>query len=120
MKAPPDPHEDGEYAEYVSHEEFRAGLPAGRLRLVVNPELARAYVGQRLHVMALSLPFIGIGMFLAVTGRTWLGAALVFAGVAFNRLTRSQAPKILVHLALRNPAVYRDVTQGGVMEVRRV
>ena len=32
---------EGEYADYVAHEDFRAGLPAGRFRVVVDPKLAR-------------------------------------------------------------------------------
>jgi hypothetical protein len=29
-------NDDGAYAEYIAHEEFRAGLPAGRFRVVVD------------------------------------------------------------------------------------
>jgi hypothetical protein len=32
---------------------------------------------------------------------------------------RHQAPKIVLHLALKDPAVYAEVTTNGVMEVRR-
>ena len=111
--------QQGNYAEYVSHEEFRAGLPAGRFRVVVDPKLARRYVSQRLMLIVVLMPLIGIGIALALIGRTWLGAFLVFLGVALNRVLMWQAPKILLQMATRDGRVYDYVTQNGLMEVRR-
>ena len=108
-----------EFADYVAYEEFRAGLPAGRFHVVVNPKLARRYVSQRLLLIVFVTPLIGVGLALALTGRTWAGAALVGLGVLLNRAVSWQAPKILLHLALRNRAVYEQATQNGLMEVRR-
>ena len=108
-----------EFAEYVGYEEFRAGLPAGRFHVVMNPRLARRYVSQRLLLIVFVTPLIGVGLALALTGRTWAGAALVALGVLLNRAVSWQAPKILLHLALRDRRVYEQATQNGVMEVRR-
>lgn len=108
-----------EFAEYVSHEEFRASLPAGRLRVVVDPKLARRYVAQRLLLMVVLMPVIGVGIALVLTGRTLPGAVLVFGGVALHRIVRWQAPKILLNMALRDARVYEYVTQNGLLEVRR-
>ena len=104
---------------YVPHEEFRAGLSAGRIRVVVNPKLARRYVSQRLMLLVLMMPLIGVGIALALVGRTWLGAGLVAAGVILNRVVMAQAPKILVQMAVRDAKVYDFVTQNGLLEVRR-
>lgn len=109
-----------DYAEYVDFDEFRAGLPAGRFRVIVNPKLARRYVSQRLLLIVLLVPVIGIGLALALMGATWAGAALVFAGIAFNRLVMWQAPKILLHMAAREAKHYEYATQNGLLEVRRV
>jgi hypothetical protein len=109
----------GEYAEAISHEEFRAGLPMGRLRLVVNPKLARRYVSQRLLLVVVLMPVIGIGVALVLMRATWPGALLVAAGVLVHRTVQWQAPRILLHMALRDAAVYEHVTQNGIMEVRR-
>ena len=109
----------GDFAEYVSHEEFRAGLAAGRFRVVVNPKLARRYVAQRLLLIVVVTPIIGVGLALALTGRTWPGALLVAAGVLLNRVVMWQAPRILLHMAQRDGAVYGYATENGVMEVRR-
>jgi hypothetical protein len=112
-------HDGGEFADHVSFEEFRAGMPAGRFRLVVNPKLARRWVAQRLLLMVLVLPVIGVGIALVLMRQTWPGALLVLAGVLLNRAVMWQAPKILLHFALQDAKAYEAVTQSGVMEVRR-
>jgi len=108
-----------DFAEYVAFEDFRAGMPAGRFHVVVDPKLARRYVSQRLLLLVIVTPLIGIGIALAITGRAWLGGSLVAAGVLLNRAVAWQAPKILLHLALRDRTVYEHATQGGLMEIRR-
>jgi hypothetical protein len=108
-----------DFAEYVAHEEFRAGLPAGRFRVVVDPKLARRYVSQRLLLLVIVMPVIGLGIALALLGAIWPGAAVVAAGIALNRVVMWQAPRILLHLALRDAKVYAFATGNGVMEVRR-
>lgn len=110
---------EDEFAEFIPHEEFRAGLPHGRFHVIVNPKLARRYVAQRLLLLVVVMPVIGVGIALALTGRTWLGASLVAIGVLLNRLTMWQAPTLLLQMATRDAAVYEFVTQNGIMEVRR-
>ena len=110
---------EAEHADYVAFEDFRAGLPAGRFRVIVDPKLARRFVSQRLMLIVLLMPVIGVGLALALLGATWPGALLVFVGVVFNRLMMWQAPKILLSMATRDDKVYEQVTQQGVMEVRR-
>jgi len=44
----------------------------------------------------------------------------VATGVLLRRVIRWQAPKILLHLASRQPATYDDARAHGVMEVRRL
>jgi hypothetical protein len=106
-------------AEYVAYEEFRDGLPAGRFRVIVDPKQARRYVARRLLLLVVVMPVIGVGLALALMGRPWPGALLVAAGVLLNRVVMWQAPRILLHMATRDPAVYEFVTGNGLMEVRR-
>jgi hypothetical protein len=110
---------DTDVAPYIGHDEFRAGLAHGRFRIVVNPALARPYVIQRTRVNAMAVVAIGAGAVLALAGQPWVGLLLVALGMAASRLIRSHAGKIVLHLALRDAAVYRDVTASGIMEVRR-
>ncbi|HYP82134.1 hypothetical protein [Variovorax sp.] len=108
-----------EYAEYVSHADFCTGLAAGRMRVVVNPKLARRFVTQRLMLMIFLIPLIGVGVVVAMSGQVWAGGAIVAFGVILNRVLMFQAGNIVVQLALRDAKVYESVTQDGVMEVRR-
>jgi hypothetical protein len=118
VSATPD-HDDDRFVPYIEHGEFRNGVPHGRFRLVVNPQLARPYVVQRTRVNVLAATAIGIGAVLALSGHAVPGGVLVALGIAANRIVRHQAPKIVLHLAMRDPAVYAEVTSNGVMEVRR-
>jgi len=106
-------------AEHVSHDEFRAGLPRGRFRVVVDPRLARGYVTQRLHLIGFSVTAIGVGIALALGGQPWPGAALVFGAIVVKRVVQARAASLLLQLALRDPAVYYEAATGGVLEVQR-
>ena len=108
-----------DFVEYVPFEEFRAGLPSGRFRVVVDPKLARRFVSQRLLLIVLLMPLIGIGIALALVGARWTGALMVAAGVVLHRVVMWQAPHILLHMAARDEKVYHQATHNGLMEVRR-
>ncbi len=103
---------------YVPYEEFRSGLPAGRFRLIVNPERARKYVKHRLMLTALILPIIGTGIGMAYYGYPWLGLGLVLAGIAAHRLVAHQAPRILLHMVTQDARIYREAIEFEILEVR--
>lgn len=107
-------------AEYIPFEDFSAGLPRGRFRVIVDPALAAPFVSHRTHAAALALAFIGPGIAVALLGHPGWGGLLVAAGVLLRWVIRKQAPRILLHLASRVPSVYEQATEHGVMEVRRV
>jgi hypothetical protein len=104
---------------YVPHEEFRAGLPAGLFRLIVNPERASKYVKHRLMLTALILPFIGAGIGMAWYGYRWIGLGMVLLGVVAHRIVAHQAPKILLYMALRDAKIYHEAIDFEILEVRR-
>jgi hypothetical protein len=109
---------DGPEPIYVPHEEFRTGLPAGRFRLIVNPDRARKYVKHRLMLTALILPIIGTGVGMAYFGYPWLGLGLVLVGIAAHRVVAHQAPKILLHMATQDARIYREAIEFEILEVR--
>ncbi len=106
-------------AEYIPFEEFKNGLPHGRFHVVVNPALAGPFVAFRTHATQWALALIGPGIALALLGHAVWGVALVAAGVLLRRSIKRQAPRLLLHLASRQPSVYEQATEHGVMEVRR-
>ena len=117
MTAAAEADDDG--VPYIAHDEFRHGAAQGRFRIVINPALARPYVVRRTRVDLVAAAVIGSGALWALAGHAVPGIVLVALGIVANRLVRRQAAPILLHLAIRNPAVYADVTSLGVMEVRR-
>lgn len=103
---------------YVPYEEFRTGLPAGRFRVIVNPDRARKYVKHRLLLTALILPIIGTGIGMAFFDYRWLGLGLVIFGVLAHRLVAHQAPKILLHMATQDAKIYHEALDFEILEVR--
>ena len=106
-------------ALFVPHAEFCRGLPAGHFKLVVNPQLARIFIRQRLMLMPMALTIAGVGIALALTGQPWWGLGLVVVAVAVNRLIRHQAAKIMLQLATSSEPTYHEVMAKGILEVRR-
>ena len=102
----------------IPHDEFCAGLRAGRFQVIVNPKLAQKYVRHRLFVVGITLPLLGIGAALAVGGYTWAGLLLVAAGFLLPHVINAQAPKILLYLAQHDAKTYFEAMQFGILEVR--
>lgn len=102
----------------VPHAEFCQGLPAGRFRLIVNPERAKKYIRHRLFIVAIALPMLGIGAALALSGYPWLGLALVAAGVVLHRTVTAQAARILLYLATQDARTYHEAIEFEILEVR--
>jgi hypothetical protein len=105
-------------AVYVPYQEFRAGLPAGRFRLIVNPERAQKYVKHRLFVVGVSLPILGIGVALSLSGYPWIGLPLVLVGGLLHRVIKAHAAKIPLHLALHDDKTYHEALEYEILEVR--
>ena len=102
----------------IPHDEFSAGLPAGRLRVIVNPLLAQKYVRHRLFIVGISLPLLGIGAALAISGYLWAGLPLVAVGFLLPRVIKAHAPKILLYLAQHDAKTYFEAMKFGILEVR--
>ena len=109
---------DTEAAIDVPYETFRTGLRAGRFRIIMNPERAQKYVKHRLFVVGISLPLLGIGTALALSGYVWAGLPLVVVGALLHRVIKAHATKILLHLALHDARIYREAIDFEILEVR--
>lgn len=102
----------------VSHAAFKSGLPAGRFKVIVNPERAQKYVKHRLFVIGFALPLLGIGAALALSGFFWAGLPMVALGLLLPRIIKAQAAKILLHLALQDEKTYDEAREYEILEVR--
>ena len=102
----------------VSHQAFCAGLSAGRFRLIVNPERAQKYIKHRLFVVGISLPLLGMGTVLSLSGYPWVGLPLVVVGALLPRVIKAHATKILLHLARHDARTYQEAVDYEILEVR--
>lgn len=108
-----------EFAEFIAHEEFRNRLPHGAFRVIIDPLKARQEVKRRLMLLPIVIAVIGAGILCALAGHPYWGGALVFVGIALNRIVTRAAGRILLQLALQDAKVYTYVTQNGILEVQR-
>lgn len=118
-----DPHAETQFPDTpepieVPYAEFRSGLPNGRFRVIVNPDRARKYVKHRLLLTFVLLPLITAGAALALAGFPIPGLILVVLGIATHRIVKTQAPKILLHMALKDEKTYREAIDFEILEVR--
>jgi hypothetical protein len=102
----------------VSHANFVRGLPVGRYRVIVNPERARKYMQGRLLVKLVCLPILGLGAALAIAGQVLWAIPFVAIGFLVPRMVKRRAPEMLLYLAQRDAAVYRDAVEQEILEVR--
>ena len=102
----------------VPFAEFRAGLPLGKFRVIVNPERAQKYIKHRLFIVGIALPLLGIGAALALSGYMWAGLPLVAIGFLLPRVVKAHAPKILLHLAQQDFKTYQEAIDFEILEVR--
>ena len=102
----------------VPYEEFKAGLPVGRFRLIVNPDRAYRYVRHRLFLNGISIPLLGTGIALAIVGYIVPGVVVCLLGWGLRRFVKSQAAKILLHLIQNDAKVYHEAIDFEIMEVR--
>ena len=98
--------------------DFSKGMPHGRYRVVVNPERAQQFVQARLLLKLVCLPILGLGAALAIAGYPFVGLPLVLLGLVLPRLVKKKAPQLLLHLATRDAAVYREAIEAEILEVR--
>ena len=93
-------------------------MPLGRFRLIVNPERAQKYIKHRLFVVGISLPLVGIGTALGLSGYPWVGIPMIVVGALLHRVIKAHAAKILLHLALQDAKTYLEALDFEILEVR--
>ncbi|MDE2599853.1 MAG: hypothetical protein KGL40_09550 [Rhodocyclaceae bacterium] len=102
----------------VPFDEFRTGLPIGRFRLIVNPHKAYRYVRHRLYLNGVSIPLLGTGVALGLTGHLIPGTIFCVIGFGLRWFVKKEAPRILLHLVQRDAKIYYESVEYEIMEVR--
>jgi hypothetical protein len=85
----------------VTHAEFVDAYARGELRVEIDPQGAGRFLSARLI-----LPLIG-----------WIysGLAVIALGIVIPRLIKRSAPYFLLQDALRDPAVYEELTGQNIL-----
>ena len=101
----------------MTHPEFVDAYRNGRVRIEIELPTAARYLSARLLLPFVTLPVLGCGVALALTGWVWSGLAVLAAGITIPRLIKRSAPQFLLTQALEDAKVYDDVTQAGILRV---
>ncbi len=68
--------------------------------------------------MGISLPILGIGTALSLSGYPWVGLPMIVVGALMHRVIKAYVVKILLHLALHDAKTYQKALDYKILEVR--
>lgn len=103
----------------MTHEEFVAAYQAGRLRVKVDRDAASRFVSGRALLPLALLPFLGLGVALALVGYIITGTIVFLAALLLRFLVRRSSDGFIVWRALRDPEFYRQATAAQVLSVEQ-
>lgn len=101
----------------MTHAEFVDAHRNGTLRFTCDPQRAARFLSARLLLPLMMMPAIGVGIALALTGKVWVGLAVIALGIVLPRLIKRSAPRFLLMQALQDEKLYLELTQAGIMNV---
>ncbi len=101
----------------MTHEEFVAAYQAGRLRVRIDRSAAARFVSGRAMLPLVLLPFLGLGVALALVGYLVIGAIVFIAALLLRFLVKRSSDGFLLWRALRDPDFYQHVRAAGVLAV---
>jgi hypothetical protein len=101
----------------MTHAEFVRAHRSGTLRVRCDPQRAANFLSARLLLPFMMMPVIGVGIALALTGRVWVGLAVIALGIIVPRMIKRSAPRFLLAQALHDEKLYLELTESGVIAV---
>lgn len=101
----------------MSHQEFVAAYARGEIKVEIDPRSAARHLSARLLLPLIAMPVLGIGVALALIGWIYTGLAIIAVGFITPRLIKHSAPRFLLQQALRDAAVYDELTRSGLLRI---
>ena len=92
----------------MTHGEFLAAYRAGRIRVKVDRKAAARFVAGRALLPLIVLPFLGLGVALALMGYIVAGTIVFLAALLLRYLVRRSSDGFIVWRALRDAEFYRQ------------
>ncbi len=99
----------------VTHEEFVAAYRTGRIRVRVDRGAAARFVAGRALLPLVLLPFLGVGVALALVGYIITGTIVFLAALLLRFLVRRSSDGFIVWRALRDARFYQQVLAAQVL-----
>jgi TM2 domain-containing membrane protein YozV len=101
----------------VTHEDFVAEYKAGRLRVKVQRDAAARFIAGRALLPLVLLPFLGLGVALALLGYIVTGTIVFLATLLLRLLVRRSSDGFIVWRALQDAEFYRQAMAAQVLSV---
>ena len=101
----------------MTHQEFVAAYASGAIRVRVDRARAAQHVSRRLMLPLVLLPFLGIAVALALTGRFVLGVALFLLVVVLRWVVRSGSQGFVLWRAMQDAAFYEEARASGLLSI---
>jgi hypothetical protein len=101
------------------HAEFIEAYARSTVRVTIDPKRAARFMSARLLLPFVAMPFIGIGIALALTGWIWSGLAVIAAGIIGPRLIKRGAPHFILTQALADARFYDEAVSAGVLSAEQ-
>lgn len=101
----------------MTHGEFVAAYRAGRIRVAVDRAAAARFVAGRAMLPLVLLPFLGLGVALALVGYIVTGTIVFLAALLLRFLVRRSSDGFLLWRALQDAAFYEQVRAAHVLTI---
>ena len=101
----------------MTHAEFAAAWRALRVRVEVDRDAAARALSARLMLPFFLLPVMGVGIALALVGRTFIGAAVFLAALALRFAVRRSAGGFVLQRALADERFYAEALASGLIRI---
>ena len=89
----------------------------GAIRVSVERAAAARLLSARLMLPLVLLPFLGLGVALALSGYVFTGIAVFVATIALRYAIRSTSQNFVLNRALEDPAFYGEAVHNNVLRV---
>ena len=103
--------------DILKHGEFISHYRSGRVTVKFDAPAAARLLSAKLLLPLMTLPVLGLGVGVALTGWLWTGLAIIATGIIMPRLIKRSAPHFLLTQALQDPALYDEVCKSGAMQI---
>jgi len=100
----------------MTHAEFAAAWRERRVRVEVDRDAAARALSARLMLPFFLLPVMGVGIALALVGRTFIGAAVFLAALALRFAVRRSAGGFVLQRALEDERFYAEAIASGLIK----